>query len=73
MFWAMRILHELECQPKGDILFESVVDEEFAGGNGTLAARLRGYNADLALVSEPTRMEICPACLGAFLGDMTLV
>lgn len=72
MFWAMRILQELGCRPKGDILFESVVDEEFAGGNGTLAARLRGYNADLALVSEPTRMEVCPACLGAFLGDLTL-
>jgi acetylornithine deacetylase len=23
-------------------------------------------------VSEPTRMEVCPACLGAFLGDLTL-
>ncbi len=72
MFWAMRILQELDFRPGGDILFESVVDEEFAGGNGTLAARLRGHNADLALVSEPTRMEVCPACLGAFLGDLTL-
>jgi acetylornithine deacetylase len=72
MFWAMRILQELGFRPGGDILFESVVDEEFAGGNGTLAARLRGHNAELALVSEPTRMEVCPACLGAFLGDLTL-
>lgn len=72
MFWAMRILQELGFTPGGDILFESVVDEEFAGGNGTLAGRLRGHNADLALVSEPTRMEVCPACLGAFLGNLTL-
>ena len=72
MFWAMRILKELGFRPGGDILFESLVDEEFAGGNGTLAARLRGHNAGLAVVSEPTRMEVCPACLGAFLGDLTL-
>jgi len=72
MFWALRILQELGFRPGGDLRFESVVDEEFAGGNGTLAARLRGHNADLALVSEPTRMEVCPACLGAFLGDLTL-
>jgi len=72
MFWAMCILQDLGFRPAGDILFESVVDEEFASGNGTLAARLRGHNADLAIVSEPTRMEVCPACLGAFLGDLTL-
>ncbi|MBI5684094.1 MAG: M20/M25/M40 family metallo-hydrolase [Verrucomicrobia bacterium] len=72
MFWAMRILQDLGFRPVGDILFESLVDEEFASGNGTLAARLRGHNADLAIVSEPTRMEVSPACLGAFLGDLTL-
>lgn len=72
MFWALRILKELGFRPGGDLLFESVVDEEFAGGNGTLAARLRGHNADLAVVSEPTRLELCPACLGAFLGDLKL-
>jgi acetylornithine deacetylase len=72
MFWALHILQDLGFRPGGDLLFESVVDEEFAGGNGTLAARLRGHNADLALVSEPTRMELCPACLGAFLGNLTL-
>lgn len=71
-FWALRILKEMGFEPAGDILFESLVDEEFAGGNGTLAARLRGRNADLAVVCEPTRMEVCPACFGAFLGDLTL-
>jgi acetylornithine deacetylase len=71
-FWALRILKDLGFEPAGDILFESVVDEEFAGGNGTLAARLRGHNADLAVIGEPTRLEVCPACLGAFLGDLTL-
>ncbi len=71
-FWAMKILRELGFEPAGDILFESVVDEEFAGGNGTLAGRLAGFNADLAVLTEPTRMQVCPASLGAFLGDFTL-
>jgi acetylornithine deacetylase len=71
-FWALRILRDLGFQPTGDVLFESLVDEEFAGGNGTLAARLKGYNADFAVVPEPTRMEICPACFGAFLGNLIL-
>ena len=71
-FWAVKILKELGFVPGGDILYESVVDEEFAGGNGTLAARLAGFNADLAVLTEPTRMQVCPACLGAFLGEITL-
>ena len=71
-FMAVKLLREMGFQPRGDILFESLVDEEFAGGNGTLAARLKGYNADFAVLTEPTRMELCPACLGAFLGDLTL-
>ncbi len=71
-FWALKILAESGFTPVGDILFESIVDEEFAGGNGTLAARLRGHNADLAILMEPTRMQVCPACLGAFLGDIII-
>ena len=71
-YWAIRILQELNFQPAGDVLFESVVDEEFASGNGTLASRLRGHNTDLAIVTEPTQMHVCPACFGAFLGDLVL-
>jgi acetylornithine deacetylase len=71
-FWALNLLQELGFKPRGDILFESVVDEEFAGGNGTLASRLRGHNAELAILTEPTRMEVCHACLGAFLGNLIL-
>jgi acetylornithine deacetylase len=72
VFWALKILSESGFTPGGDIIFESIVDEEFAGGNGTLAGRLSGFNADLAVLTEPTRMQICPACLGAFLGDITI-
>ncbi len=72
-FWALRLLRDLGFQPAGDILFESVVDEEFASGNGTLAARMRGHNADIVLVPEPTQMEICPACLGGLVGELTII
>ena len=71
-FWALRVLKELGFRPAGDLLFESLVDEEFAGGNGTLAARLSGFNADLAVLTEPSRLEVCPACLGAFLGNLVI-
>jgi acetylornithine deacetylase len=71
-YWGIRILRELGFEPAGDVILESVVDEEFAGGNGALASRLRGHNADLAVLTEPTRMEVCPASLGALLGDLTL-
>ena len=71
-FWAVRILKDLGYEPAGDVLFESVVDEEFAGGNGTLAARLGRHNADLAVIPEPTQMKVCPACFGALLGDLTI-
>lgn len=70
--FAMRLMKESGFQPKGDILLESVVDEEYAGANGTLAGRIRGDNADFAIVPEPTAMTICPACFGAKLARITV-
>ena len=55
---------ELNLPLAGDLIFESVVDEEFGGSNGTLAGRLRGYNADAAILSEPSSLRICPAQRG---------
>ncbi len=56
---------------KGDVIFESVVDEEFGGVNGTLAARLRGYNVDAVIVTEPSQNIICPAHLGGRIVHVT--
>lgn len=42
---------------RGDVIFESVVEEE-SGGSGTLATIIRGYRADAALVPEPTNMRL---------------
>jgi acetylornithine deacetylase len=46
-------------------LFGLMIDEEYGGANGTLACRLRGYEADAAILCEPTQLEICPANQGA--------
>lgn len=55
----------------GHLLFESVVDEEFGGSNGTLAGRLRGYNADAAILSEPSSLRVCPAQRGGRTAHIT--
>ncbi len=56
---------------KGDLLFESVVDEEFGGANGTLAGRIRGHNADAVVLSEPSSLRICPAQRGGQVVHLT--
>ncbi len=62
--FAIRCLTELGVPRLGDVIVESVVDEEFGGSNGVLAARLRGYNADIGINSEPTHLDVCPAHRG---------
>jgi acetylornithine deacetylase len=55
----------------GDLVFESVVDEEFGGVNGTLAGRLMGFNADAAVISEPSSLRVCPAQRGGRTAHIT--
>jgi acetylornithine deacetylase len=55
----------------GDLLVESVVDEEFGGVNGTLAGRLRGFHADAAIIGEPTGLRICPGHRGGRVAHLT--
>ena len=56
----------------GDLIFESVVDEEWGGGGGTLAARLRGDSADAAVICEGTQLEILRATRGGFVVDLEI-
>lgn len=65
--FALRALVELDIKLKGDVLIETVVDEEYGGANGTLASRLRGYQADGAIVSEPSNLAVCPATQGGIM------
>lgn len=56
----------------GDLLCESVIDEEWAGGGGTLAARLRGDIADACVISEPTDLAIFRASRGGHFVDIVV-
>ena len=62
--FVLECLAELKVPLAGDLRFESVVDEEFGGSNGTLAGRLRGNNADAAILAEPSNLRVCPAQRG---------
>jgi acetylornithine deacetylase len=58
--FALAALRHAGIDLTGDVIVESTVAEE-DGGAGALAALLRGYRADSALISEPTNLAIVPA------------
>jgi acetylornithine deacetylase len=70
--FVIETLQKLNIHLSGDLLFETVVDEEFGGVNGTLAGRLMGFNADAAIISEPSFLRICPAQRGGRTVHVTL-
>lgn len=61
---AIEAIIALGIKLKGDVIFQSVIEEE-SGGAGTLAAVLRGYSADGAIIPEPTNMKIFPKQQGS--------
>ncbi len=61
---AIEALRENGIDLKGDIIFQSVIEEE-SGGTGTLAALLRGYTADAAIIPEPTNLKMFPKQQGS--------
>jgi len=65
-------LHALGIELKGDLIIETVVDEEFGGANGTLAGRVRGDVADGAIITEPSFLRVCPAQRGGRTAHITL-
>ncbi len=56
---ALRVLRDLGIRLRGDVVFQSVVDEE-TGGPGTARAIERGHLADAAIVLEPTDGHLQP-------------
>ncbi len=55
--WAVKCLRDLGIDLKGDVILESVVNEEHAG-NGTLACIARGYTADAAIAVESSENKV---------------
>ena len=68
---AVGALRSLGVILRGDVIVQSVVEEE-SGGAGTLAAARRGYRADGALVPEPTGMRIFPKQQGSLWFRLTV-
>lgn len=64
-------IEEMGLDLAGDLVFETVVDEEFGGVNGTLAGRLAGYNGDAAVISEPSFLRVCAAQRGGRTAHIT--
>jgi acetylornithine deacetylase len=61
---AIEALKENGVHLKGDVIFQSVIEEE-SGGTGTLAALVRGYSADAAIIPEPTNLKLFPKQQGS--------
>ena len=68
---ALRALTDAGITLCGDVHAESVISEE-DGGAGTVAARIRPYTADAAIITEPTNLQIVAACEGSFVFRMTV-
>ncbi len=62
--FAAKAIHDAGVTLKGKLMIESVIGEE-DGGVGALAAVVRGYKADAAVIMEPTELMIAPAHAGA--------
>ena len=69
-FAVAMALRKAGVRLKGDLLCESVIDEEFGGGGGTLAGRLRGDNADACAIAEGTNHEVVRATRGGYVFDV---
>lgn len=64
MIFAVQIIQDLGINLKGDVLLESVVEEECGGSFGTLTTILQNYKADAVIIPEPTNFELCIATGG---------
>jgi acetylornithine deacetylase len=62
--FAAKAIIDSGVRLKGELMIESVIGEE-DGGVGTLDAALRGYDADGAVIMEPTELKVGAAHSGA--------
>ena len=68
---ALRALTDSDVEPGGEAVLLTVPSEE-DGGAGMLAAIRAGYVADMAVITEPTRLEIVTAQAGAITFRLTV-
>jgi acetylornithine deacetylase len=63
MLLAVEAVRGAGCRLRGDVIVESVIEEE-CSGNGALACALRGLRADAAIIPEPHSMQASLATVG---------
>ena len=68
---ALDALDALGVKLAGDVTVNTTVGEE-DGGVGALSTILRGYRADAALITEPTRLALVPAQGGSLVMRLTI-
>ncbi len=71
MIYAVRALREAGVELAADVTLETVIEEECTG-NGTLAARARGYTADAAIIPEPLGQTALEAQVGVMWARVTV-
>lgn len=64
--FAFAAVRRAGLRPMGDVVIQSTISEE-DGGAGALAAVLRGYRADGAIITEPTRLAVVTAQGGSLM------
>jgi acetylornithine deacetylase len=69
--FALEALRACDISLRGDVIFETVPDEETCA-MGTVAAIHRGYRADAGLVPEPTELNLWIATRGLLHGMVTV-
>jgi acetylornithine deacetylase len=71
MLQAVRSIREAEIELAGDLLVQTVPDEE-STSMGTLSCCQRGYRADAALIPEPSDFKVLVAMRGSLYGRITV-
>jgi acetylornithine deacetylase len=64
MVYAAEVLARLGARLRGDLIVNTVTDEESSGAGGLAAVR-HGVKADAGIVTEPTAFEVWVACRGS--------
>lgn len=62
--YALKAIRNIGLAPAGDIMLQSVIDEEAGGAGGTLACLAQGYRADAMICTEPQSLDITIAHVG---------
>jgi len=71
MVYAAEVLARLGVKLAGNIVVNTVTDEESSGAGGLAAAR-HGVRADAGIVPEPTAFEVWVACRGSLTPTITV-